>query len=357
MTASADVFGTLWGGGTAWSPDLGPTIAIAVTAIVYAAGVRASWRRAGRGRGIQTWQAWSFAGGVATLAVALVSPLDELAEHLFAAHMAQHVLLAVVAPPLLVLGNPAAAVVWALPATRRRGIVQWVRELPAVAPAWRALTAPSVAWAVHGAVLWSWHVPTLYTAALEHAPLHALEHASFVGTAMLLWWGIVWPRRSRRAAYGVGIVVLFVTMLHTGALGALLTFSRRVWYPAQTAGSAFALTPLEDQQLAGLIMWVPGGLLYLIATSAVFLAWMQDEVPPRRARAPRRRLPVVAAPAAELSAWREALVLLIPLVALGLAAAERGGSGDTTQRGRERAALPACCVPHPRQFAPVALRR
>jgi cytochrome c oxidase assembly factor CtaG len=210
------------------------------------------------------------------LALALVSPLDALAEQLFSAHMTQHVLLAVVAPPLIVAGAPVTAALWLIPATARKRLVRWIKRLGWPVAIWGSLTAPMLAWALHAVAMWSWHVPRLYTFALNDRVAHAAEHLSFAGTASLMWWGFLYPRRSRRAAYALGIGALFFTMLHSGALGALLTLSHRVWFPLHAAGeAAFGITPLEDQQLAGLVMWILGGLLYLAAMSVLFMAWMQ----------------------------------------------------------------------------------
>jgi cytochrome c oxidase assembly factor CtaG len=176
-----------------------------------------------------------------------------------------------------VTGAPAIAMLYALPRRPRLGLVRAIKRRRWLVGAWRMLTVPSVACAFHALALWSWHLPRLYSLALEHEAMHFLEHASFLGTAALLWWSIVHPRRSRRAAYGIGIGTLFVTMLQSGVLGALITLSHRVLYPLQTAtAAAHGLTPLEDQQLAGLIMWVPGGLLYLVAMAVLFVGFMRE---------------------------------------------------------------------------------
>jgi cytochrome c oxidase assembly factor CtaG len=249
---------------------------LAAFVAVYLTGLYAAWRHAGVGRGVRTWQALCFVLGASAVAVALVSPLDELAEELFAAHMAQHVLLAIVAPPLLVLSAPTVAVANAVPSRRRPRVVRAIKGSRATVAAWTFFTTPVIACAVHAVALWVWHAPLLYAAALEHPALHALEHLSFLGTALLLWWSIIHPRRARREAYGIGIVMLFVTMLHSGALGALIAMSHRVWYPLQTRAEQFGLTPLDDQHLAGLIMWVPGGFLYLVAMGVLFVAFMRS---------------------------------------------------------------------------------
>jgi len=273
-----------------WRPDLAPTLAIVGVVILYAVGVRRAWQHAGRGRGIRVSQVRAFAIGMIVLAIALVSPLDALAEDLFAAHMTQHVLLAVVAPPFLVWGAPMIATLWVFSPDRRRAATRWLRHSP-LALVWSTITTPIVAWMLHLVAVWSWHAPRMYEYALQHPAAHAVEHLSFVGTASLLWWRILAPRTARRTGYAIGIAIMFGTAMQTGVLGALLTLSHRVWYPAQSAAAAsWGFTPLEDQQLAGLIMWVPGGLLYVVAMSVLFVAWLDD----RPARAPVRALGVVA---------------------------------------------------------------
>jgi mxaJ protein len=251
------------------------TVLVAL-ALLYALGVRAAWRAAGHGRSIRMRQAWCFAAGIVVLVIALIA-LDSMADQLFAAHMAQHVLLAIVAPPLLVAGAPLVAALWILPVAVRRRVVAAVHGARWLQAAWRTLTIPAVACLAHAVALWGWHVPALYLAALAHPALHFLEHASFLGSASLIWWGILYPRRERRAALASGILVIFLTMVQSGALGALIVFSHRLWFPAQAVdASRWGLTPIEDQQLAGLSMWIPGGLLYLVAIGALFVRWMDQ---------------------------------------------------------------------------------
>lgn len=251
-----------------WSVEPWVLVPLALSALLYGSGLARLWRRAGIGRGIRPWQAASFAAGWLALAAALVTPLDALGSRLFAAHMVQHELLMVVAAPLLVLGRPLAAWTWAFAASQRRGIgaaTRW-RWL---AVAWGGITRPVIAWALHATALWAWHVPVLFEAALRHEAVHILQHTTFLGTALLFWWAVLGgdPRSPRG---GFALAYLFTTMMHTGTLGALLTFAPTAWYPAYLqAGGAFGLTPVEDQQLGGLIMWVPGGIAYIVAGLAL----------------------------------------------------------------------------------------
>jgi cytochrome c oxidase assembly factor CtaG len=273
-----------------WGGDPSSVVALGAMAGSYAFGTRQVWLRAGVGRGVRSTQVACFAAALGVLALALLSPIDALSSVLFSAHMTQHVLLAVVAPPLIVLGAPTVAMLFALPERARRRVPAVTRH-PFVLTAWRFVSEPLVACALHAAALWMWHAPRLYVAALDNGVVHFAEHASFVGTGVVLWWSILRPRAPRRSAYATGIVVLFLTALQSGALGALLTFSPTLWFPAQGAGAEwFSMTRLQDQQLAGLIMWVPGGLLYTAAMGVLFAAWMRhlDRASPAA--------PVVAAP-------------------------------------------------------------
>jgi putative membrane protein len=216
---------------------------VAVAALWYAAGVRRLWRRAGQGRGIARVQAASFAAGIALLAIAILSPLHEAAERLLWVHMVQHELLMVLAAPLLVLGRPMQAFAHVVPL-----------RLP------RIFGDPLLAFAVHALAIWLWHLPPLFDAALASEAWHFVQHASFLASAVLFWWTIA--ARADLAA----LASLFGTMIYTGALGALLAFARAPWY----AGFALA-----DQQLAGLIMWVPAGLAYPAAALLIASRWLR----------------------------------------------------------------------------------
>jgi cytochrome c2 len=141
---------------------------------------------------------------------------------------------------------------------------------------WRAITAPFVAWLIHAIVLWGWHVPFLFQATLESEWVHALQHASFFGSALLFWWAVL-HARERGLGYGAAVLYMFTTALHTSLLGVLLTFTTKLWYPIYTGTTAsWGLTPLEDQQLGGLIMWIPAGVVYIVAGLALFAGWLRE---------------------------------------------------------------------------------
>lgn len=275
-----------------WAPLV--LAGLAVSGAWYLAGLRMVWRRAGVGNGIPTWRAACFAGGLLVLFVALVSPVAALGEALFSAHMVQHLTLMLVAAPLLVAGSPLLAALWALPRSWRPGIGRWWRRSPRVRAVVAWITAPIVVWLMQLTVMWVWHAPRLYQAALRSEWVHALEHLSLLTAALLFWWLVMQPTGRRRMSYPATMVFIATTLMQSGALGALLSFSQRPWYPAQAAGAAvWHLPPLADQQLAGVIMWVPMDLIYLAAAAVIFMRWLAaEERHSSDASAPRQLRPV-----------------------------------------------------------------
>jgi cytochrome c oxidase assembly factor CtaG len=238
---------------------------LAASAGLYAAGVTKLWCKAGPGRGIRRVEVAHFTAGWLLLAATLAPPVDILAERSFALHMVQHELLMVVAAPLLVLSRPLQAFAWALPAAARSAVAFVPRG------AWRVLNVPAGAWSVHALALWLWHIPVLFLAALADPSLHVLQHTCFFVSAFAFWWAVF----GRRAPDATGVACLFTTMLHTSALAVLLTFAPAPWY-AHDATIPFGLTALEDQQLGGLLMWVPGAFAYVVAGLAIVADWLRQ---------------------------------------------------------------------------------
>ena len=220
----------------------------------------------------------AFLAGCVAVGIALASPLDELAESRLSAHMIQHEILMVIAAPLLALGR-AHWVILNLLARRPKNVAAKLFRF--------ARCNPLTACILHGVAIWLWHVPTFYQAALAHPFLHALQHASFLGTALLFWWSVL----DRSAGYGLAAFYVFGTSLHTGILGALLFFSPRLWYPIYGLGGA----ALEDQQLAGLIMWIPGGFV-LAATALLLISYWLAETERRITARERLTLPKLNSP-------------------------------------------------------------
>ena len=202
------------------------------------------------------------------LALALLGSLDDWAHRSFAARMLQHEALMLIAAPLLVAGRPLAAWTWALaPEFRRR--VRGVIAAPAWRRTWGAMTGLAGATLLQLVALFVWHVPRLFDYASAHWGVHVIQHTTFLVTALCFWWAARVPRGTRAehaSRSGVAIVCVFTTMLATGGLGAFLTFARGPWYGAFAGDPLpWATSALEDQQLGGLLMWVPGGVAYLIA--------------------------------------------------------------------------------------------
>lgn len=272
----------------AWTFEPGVLIGIALPASWYTYGVRSLWHAAGRGRGVGSTQISAFTAGLLTLVVALVSPLDAMGDTLFSAHMVQHLLLILVAAPLLVLGKPALPALWVLPATARKRAGHWWNHAKITRGITSRLTSPGVAWMLNTAALLFWHIPTPYGWTLRSESIHALEHASFVGTAMLFWWAVLQPTGRRRLSYGMSVLYVSAAGIVMGAFGAILTFAPSPWYHGYlTTTAEWHLTPLQDQQLGGLIMWIPASVVYLGAACWFFVKWLGPDSESTTARHPQ----------------------------------------------------------------------
>ncbi|MCK9487964.1 MAG: cytochrome c oxidase assembly protein [Xanthomonadales bacterium] len=231
----------------------------ALLLVLYVAGLARLWRQAGVGRGIARWEAAAFLAGAAVFFLATAWPLDAFGAWSLAAHMGQHMLLLAVAPPLLLAGRPLAGIAHALPRAGSRTLHAWT------APAHRWLAARlGLATLAHAGVLVLWHVPAAIAVALSNPLLHFAMHLAFV-LAGLWFWIAVWQRiREPDTGVAAGLVALVTVTVVMGFTGALLTFSPRVLYPAYALRAPLlGLDPLADQQLAGLLMWVPSCLPYL----------------------------------------------------------------------------------------------
>jgi putative membrane protein len=200
-----------------------------------------------------------YAIGWAVLALALLPPVDSMGGTLFSAHMVQHELMMLLAAPLLIWSRPAAVLLWGCPQVIRRMLARagkrgsWIR-------ARNFLLLPPAAWGLHALALWGWHIPALFELSLSNEWVHTLQHLSFFGSALLFWAACAGRMRELATA-----VLLLTTALHASMLGALLTFSAEVWYRSYLATApVWGMTALQDQQLGGLIMWVPGGLVFIL---------------------------------------------------------------------------------------------
>lgn len=254
----------LW---SAWEFDPGVVIPLAISAFLHARGSRAQRVSTPRQHAF-FWCGWF------SLVIALISPLHRAGEVLFSAHMVQHEILMLVSAPLLVLSRPLVTFLWGMPFAWRRTLGQWAKAEPA-RRSWNFLTDPLTAWGIHAAAIWSWHAPFLFDLTLKSELAHTAQHLSFFLSALLFWWALFYAHG--RKAYGAGVLYVFTTAVHTGILGALLTFAPRVWYSSYlTTTEAWGLTPLQDQQIGGLVMWVPASLVYLAAGLWLFAEWLKE---------------------------------------------------------------------------------
>jgi putative membrane protein len=219
--------------------ELGLVAGLVGAAGAYGALVRRQWSI---GAGLGLAEAMAFLAGLGVVAIALVSPIDGAAHRSLWVHMVQHVLLISVAAPLLAVGLP------------------WAR---AAAAGWGAIVVVA---GIQIATLLGWHVPALYDAAAAHDPLHAVEHATLLATAVALWAGLA---RLRGERAGLALLVVFVVSFPPLLLGAAMTFSTTTWYPRYAGGG------LADQQLAGVVMWAYGGLAAVAGGLHLFVRWLQ----------------------------------------------------------------------------------
>jgi putative membrane protein len=258
------------------SPEL--VIPLGLTLLVYAVG----WMRLSRRASRPPAGGQRFLAGWLVLTLALISPLHEAGEQSFTMHMIEHELIMLVATFLLASANAGGALAWGLPRPLRRALGGgWKSPLTRL---WRRLTEPVTATIVQAVALWGWHAPFLFDRALEHPGWHIAQHASFLVTSLLFWWAMLHPRE-RGSGYGVSAACLFVTSLIGGALGALMSFSASPWYAGYAAMgmTGIGLDPVADQQLAGLIMWIPGGLVHGVAALVLFYKWLKASEGPNAA--------------------------------------------------------------------------
>lgn len=265
-----------------WTLSPTVTVPLALAAILYALGWARLRGRAERGRALLDRGAWRFGVGWLMLTGALVTPLHEAGERSFALHMIEHELIMLVAAWLLVAARPGPVLLWAFP--------QGVRQALAGPPRWqlwRTLANPFVATALQAAVLILWHLPALFNLALRSEGWHVAQHLSFVASALLFWWAML---HGRGGPY-VAALCLFVTSMIGAGLGALMALAASPWYPAYAALGLTpeGLTPVQDQQLAGLIMWVPGGFWHLAAALFFLGRALRASAPPALHHGPADR--------------------------------------------------------------------
>jgi cytochrome c oxidase assembly factor CtaG len=279
-----------------WRPVVGLVLGAAAT--VYAAG----WRRlrARSAASVPRWQLACYLGGLAVIALALLSPVSVYAGVLLSAHMIQHQLLVMVAVPLILLADPLPAALWGLPPRARRAVGATLRAGAPLRRAVRALTWMRVAGPLYVLTLSAWHVPAAYQASLGRPWLHDVQHVSFFVSGLLFWWPIVNPaprlhHLTGGAGYGLRIGYVILATAHNTFLGAVIALAQRVLYPTYAAAPRlFELSPLDDQAFAGGIMW-SGGHMYLIAVLVLLHHALGSERPGLGRADPSTRWPVAEA--------------------------------------------------------------
>ena len=256
-------------GPVGWTPDPLLTIPLGVALLIYLAG----WARLSKRASVPVRPAL-FLSGWAVLTLSLTSPLHEAGERSFTMHMIEHELIMLVATLLLASSSAGAVLAWGLPRPLRLSLAGgWKSPLQRTC---KRLTEPVTATAVQGAVMWVWHAPPLFDRALDSFGWHLTQHACFFASSLLFWWAMLHPRE-RASGYGVSAACLFATSLIGGALGALMSFSSSPWYAdyAAMGMTGVGLDPVDDQRLAGLIMWIPGGLVHGVAALALAYKWLK----------------------------------------------------------------------------------
>ncbi len=285
-----------------WAFDPWLVLGLLVLAVVYGRGWRVLRRQ--MPERFPVWRLASFLGGLATLLVAVASPLDAFAGLLLQVHMVQHLLLMMVVPPLLLLGAPLVALLRGLPSVVAKDWIGPFLAWPALRRAFTRLTHPVVCWSALALATWLWHLPALYQLALRSPAWHAVEHATFLAAGMLFWWPVVqpWPSRAAWPRWTMPLYLLLADVQNT-IFAAFLTFSERVLYPAYASVPRLGgLSALDDQVAAGAIMWVPASVLFLVPAAVITVQMLEpraapvgrgQSVAPPRTRFDALRLPVL----------------------------------------------------------------
>ena len=286
---------------TSWSLQPAVIAGLLLTAGLYAAGWRRLQRHS-RTAVLPAWRPWCYFLGLATVALALLSPIATFGAALFFVHMIEHLLLLLVAPPLLWLGAPLLPILWAFPRQERLALGRLFQRGHPVHRVCHVLTDARVAAPIFLLTVGVWHLPGFYDAAEGTTVTHGLEHALFFATALLYWWPVVHPTGGRRRlGYGMSLLYLFLANVEGIVIGAPLTFANHVLYTyyAQVP-RVMSLSALADQQLGGLLMWVAPHVLWLVVLQVILLRWFKaetgNEEEIERTYAARQSAPLAAPP-------------------------------------------------------------
>jgi putative membrane protein len=271
---------------SSWDLRVEVIVVLALAGTIFTLG----WRRLRRRtlpRGRQSrWQAsarWrpvSYLSGLFILGLALMSPVDVLGSQLFAMHMVQHLLLVMIVPPLLLLANPLPFFLWGLPASLRLKVGSWLRPTATFRHVLQKTTGPGIVWMFFVIVYWGWHDPSAYVLALQHPVVHDLEHITFFVASLLFWWHVIGagPRIHRRFAPYARVAYALSAIPPNMFAGIAIAFAAQPLYPYYEAmPRLWGLSVMNDQRLAGVIMWVPGSMMYIIAALILVAGWLRQE--------------------------------------------------------------------------------
>lgn len=253
-------------------------------------------RRRSDGRFANWWRLASYTGGILVLALALLSPIAVLSGQLFSIHMVQHLLLMMVAPPLLLLANPFPTFLWALPPRIRvaiaaafRRLARWLAVSSIFSRTVLKAASPASAWALYVLIFFAWHDGNAYSLALRFGSLHGLEHFTFVGAALLFWWHVTGaaPRVHPKPAQWMRVAYVLAMIPPNMLLGVALSFAQTPIYPYyESVPRLYGLSVMDDQVWGGLIMWIPGSMMYVIAALVLLARLLVSAEHEGRARRP-----------------------------------------------------------------------
>ena len=254
-------------------------LTLSIAALLYWSGW---WRLRHRGHRqlANGWRLASFSTGVLVLVLALMSGIDSYQSHLFLMHMIQHILLAMIAPLLLLLGSPLPISLWALPQPLRRSMRHLLSRHALFRRALRAITSPTVVWMLYVGTYWGWHDPAAYNAALSNPLIHNVEHLSFFLTAMLFWWRVTEsaPRIHHTFSYGGRVMLVMMVFFVNLAASIAIAMSDQVIYTHYLeVERLWSLSALQDQRIGGLIMWIPGSMMYVIVALTLLVRLMAKQ--------------------------------------------------------------------------------
>jgi putative membrane protein len=261
---------------TAWNTNPIPTLLLLVAAYLYITGME-RWHNPSYHIGF--WQKVSFFSGLFAIFLALQSPIDPLADHLFSIHQMQHMLLRMIAPILILLGLPLTPILRGMPPWMLQGVVRPIVRSANVRGVYRVLSHPALVILLFMGTLFLWQTPFLHNLALRNSEVHEVMHFSMLVTGLRFWWLFIGPRPGRvRLHYGLRMLCLGLIVIPNTLLGAVITFNGSLLYEAYAeVEQPFNLSLMTDQQLGGLLLWLPGDMMSIIAAGILMVMWYQHE--------------------------------------------------------------------------------